>query len=117
VQGTLPFKPETIGSHWSRAVQADVVAVSWRERVMLVGECKWGTDLVNRQTVRQLIEHTLPNTTAALPSHGKGWRAIPALFARTGATADAQALLRDHGGLLIDLPTLYADLGQLPDKS
>jgi uncharacterized protein len=58
IQGTLPFKPEAIGSHWSRAVQADVVAVNWGERVVLVGECTWGADLVNRQVVRQLIEHT-----------------------------------------------------------
>ncbi|HEY3228422.1 MAG TPA: ATP-binding protein [Roseiflexaceae bacterium] len=111
IQGTLSFKPETIGSHWSRGVQADVVAVSWRERVVLVGECKWGADRVNRQVVRQLLEQTLPNTITALPDQGQGWRAIPTLFARAGATADAQALLRDHGGLLIDLPTLYADLG------
>ena len=111
IQGSLPFKPERIGSHWSRGVQADVVAVSWRERVVLVGECKWGTDRINRQVVRQLLEHTLPNTVAALPNQGQGWRAIPALFTRTGATAEAQAQLHDHGGLLIDLPTLYADLG------
>ena len=79
--------------------------------MVLVGECKWGTDSVNRQIARQLIEHTLPNTITALPNQSQGWRAIPALFARAGATADAQALLHDHGGLLIDLPTLYADLG------
>ena len=111
IHGRLSFKPETIGSHWSRAVQADVVAVSWRERVVLVGECKWGTEQVNRQVVRQLLDHTLPNTITALPDQGQGWRVIPTLFARAGATADAQALLRDHDGLLIDLPTLYADLG------
>jgi AAA+ ATPase superfamily predicted ATPase len=117
MHGTLSFKPEAIGSHWSRAVQADVVAVSWRERVLLVAECKWGTDRVNRQLVRHLLEHTLPNTLTALPGHGEGWRAIPALFARAGVTADAQALLHDHGGLLIDLPTLYADLGAATGES
>ncbi len=98
-------------------MQADVVAVSWRERVVLVGECEWGADRVNRQVVRQLLEHTLPNTITALPDQGQGWRAIPTLFARAGATADAQALLRDHGGLLIDLPTLYADLGAATGES
>jgi len=117
VQGRLSFKPEMIGSHWSRIVQADVVAVSWREHVVLVGECKWGTDRVSRQLVRHLVEQTLPNTIAALPGHGEGWRAIPALFARAGATADAQSLLGDHGGLLIDLPTLYADLGATSGES
>lgn len=66
---------------------------------------------------RWLIAHTLPSTVTALPEQGEGWRAIPALFARSGATADAQALLREHGGLLIDLPTLYADLGRATGES
>ncbi len=37
--------------------------------------------------------------------------AILNLFARMGATPEAQVLLHQHGGLLIDLPMLYADLG------
>ena len=110
LQGGLSFKPEVIGSHWGRTVQADVVAVSWRERVILIGECKWGTERVNRQAVRQLIEHTLPKTVAALPDQGQGWRVIPALFTRAGATSDAEVLLREQGGLLVDLSRLYADL-------
>ena len=110
LRGVLGFAPEVIGSHWDRSVQADVVAVSWRERVMLVGECKWGADAVTRQELRRLIEHTLPRTLAALPQRGEGWRTIPALFARAGATPDAETLLHEQGGLLVDLPTLYADL-------
>jgi AAA+ ATPase superfamily predicted ATPase len=111
MRGALPLTPEVIGSHWDRTVQADVVAVSWRERAMLVGECKWGADPVSRQTLRQLIEQTLPRTTAALPQGGAGWRVVPALFARAGVTPDAAALLREHDGILVDLPTLYTDLG------
>lgn len=114
VKGRLSFRPEVIGSHWGRTVQADVVAVSWRERVILIGECKWGTERVNRQTVRQLLEHTLPKTVAALPDQGQGWRAIPALFTRAGAASDAEALLHEHGGLLVDLPTLHLDLAASP---
>ncbi len=112
MRGELPFAPEVIGSHWSRAVQADVVAVSWRERAILIGECKWGADTVNRQIVRHLIEETIPKTVAALADAGQGWRVIPALFTRAGATPDAQTLLQEHGGLLVDLPTLYRDLGE-----
>jgi hypothetical protein len=37
-------------------------------------------------------------------------RVIPSLFARTGATPEAAALLQEHGGLLIDLATLATDL-------
>jgi hypothetical protein len=70
-----------------------------------------GADQGNRQIIRQLIDHTMPKTIAALPNQGEGWRAIPALFASTGATLQAQALLREHKGVLVDLPTLYDDLG------
>lgn len=108
--GKLRFKPEVIGSHWSRLVQTDVVAISWRERTILVGECKWTLDAVDRQVVRHLIEQTIPKTIASLPEAGVGWRVLPALFARSGATDEAKALLNAHGGMLIDLPTLYADL-------
>jgi AAA+ ATPase superfamily predicted ATPase len=114
MRGALSFTPEVIGSHWDRTVQADVVAISWRERAILVGECKWGADSVNRQTLRRLLEQTLPRTVAVLPEGGAGWRAIPALFARTGATSDALALLRKHNGIFVDLPTLYTDLAEDP---
>lgn len=55
-QAKLPFVPEHIGSHWSRKVQADVVAVNWREKAILIGECKWGADEVGRDVLRELIE-------------------------------------------------------------
>ncbi|WP_165774767.1 ATP-binding protein [Candidatus Viridilinea mediisalina] len=109
--GALPFAPEVIGSHWDRRVQSDVVALSWRERTMLIGECKWGAEPVNRQTLRHLLEQTIPKTLAALPDGGQGWRVIPALFARAGTTPDALALLQEHQGLHVDLARLYAALG------
>ena len=64
--------PEVIGSHWSRQVQADVVAINRSARTVLIGECKWGTDAVDRQTVRDLIERTIPLTVADLPDKGAG---------------------------------------------
>jgi AAA+ ATPase superfamily predicted ATPase len=112
MRGALSFRPEVIGSHWSRQVQADVVAVSWRERVILVGECKWGDTTVERQVVRDLLERTVPLTVAALPKGGEGWRVIPALFARVGATPAARTLLEEAGGILVDLEQLYQDLGE-----
>ena len=36
----------------------------------------------------------------------------PALFARAGATAAARATLTAAGGMLIDLPMLFADLAE-----
>jgi AAA+ ATPase superfamily predicted ATPase len=110
--GTLPFVPEVIGSHWSRHVQVDVVAINWSARTILIGECKWGMDTVDRQTVRDLIERTVPLTLADLPDKGSGWQVTPALFARAGATSAARETLEAVGGIVVDLATLYADLAE-----
>jgi hypothetical protein len=77
---------------------------------VLIGECKWGDAPVPRQDVRRLLDHTVPRTVATLPDGGAGWRVVPALFARHGATPEAAALMQTQGGLVVDLTTLYADL-------
>jgi uncharacterized protein len=110
--GALPFAPEVIGSHWSRKVQADVVAISWTSRAIMIGECKWGADAVDRQTVRDLLERTIPLTLADLPEGGAGWTVYPALFARAGATTAARTTLEGAGGMLVDLAMLFDELGE-----
>jgi uncharacterized protein len=104
--GQLPLRPEEAGSHWGTGVQADVVAPNWSARAMLIGECKWTTAPVEVSVVRTLVERTIPQVLATLPSDGRGWAVTPAIFTRAGATAGARALLAQHGGLLIDLAAL-----------
>ncbi|MBP6741972.1 MAG: hypothetical protein KA244_03955 [Deltaproteobacteria bacterium] len=98
-----------IGSHWSRQVQADVVAINWSAWSVLIGECKCGTNAVDCQTVRDLLERTIPLTMAK----GAGWQVTPALFARAGATPAARTTLTEASGLLVDVPTLFADMAEL----
>jgi AAA+ ATPase superfamily predicted ATPase len=112
MERALPFVPEVIGSHWSRRVQVDVVAINWKARAILLGECKWGDAAVDRQTVRDLIERTVPLTLADLPDGGTGWQVYPALFARAGATSAARETLTTAGGILVDLPRLFTDLAE-----
>jgi hypothetical protein len=104
--------PEIIGSLWSRHVQADEVAINWKERVILIGECKCSTEALDRQTVRDLIERTVPLAVADLPGKGAGWQVTPALFACTGATPAACKTLEAAKGVVVDLPTLFADLAE-----
>ncbi|MBI5956611.1 MAG: ATP-binding protein [Chloroflexi bacterium] len=108
--GKLPFVPQTIGGHWSPTVQVDVAAVSWREKAILLGECKWGTGPVSRQVVSELIEDKTPLVLAALPDGKTGWRVYHALFARAGFTEAATALAREHGIMLVDLEQLGREL-------
>ena len=105
----LGFVPEVVGSHWSRTVQIDVVAINWQTHDILLGECKWGADTVDRATVRELIEKA-PLVLTDLPNAGANWRVHYALFARAGATSAARQELAMHAGLVIDLARLAHDL-------
>jgi len=109
--GRLPFEPQDVGSHWSRRVQVDVVAVNWQERAVLLGECKWGADRVRQDVIRNLLEEKTPRLSRDLTDViGEGWAVHCAFFARTGFTDAARSLAQDHGALLIDLDRLDRDL-------
>lgn len=116
----LPFAPDVVGSHWSADVQVDVVAIAWREKRVLLGECKWGMEDIGRSAVRELVEEKTPRVLAALsdggygkPSYsGEGWAVHYAFFARTGFTEAARAEAAQHQAILTDLATLDRDLRQ-----
>jgi len=108
--GRLPFEAEEVGSHWSRDVQVDVVAVNWREKALLLGECKWGTDAVKRDVIRELIETKTPKVLQTLPEGSQGWQVYYAFFARAGFTDAARAEAEAHGATLVDLARLDTDL-------
>ncbi len=113
--GTLPFEPQYVGSHWSRPVQIDVVAINWREKQILLGECKWGADAVDRDTVRELLEDKTPKLLQALPEAGR-WTAAYAFFARSGLTPAARALANEARAVVVDLKRLDHDLAILGSK-
>jgi AAA+ ATPase superfamily predicted ATPase len=104
--GQLPLAPEDVGSHWSADVQVDVVAINWREKAILLGECKWGTKVVGRGLVRELVESKTPKVLAALSDGGEGWTVHHAFFARAGFTEAAQAKGERHRVTLVALAQL-----------
>jgi AAA+ ATPase superfamily predicted ATPase len=107
--GNLPFTPEAVGAHWSRQVQVDVVALNWHTHELLLGECKWGADSVDRAVVRELIERKGALLRQELPN-GEQWRFSYVLFARAGFTEGAKAEMAAQGGFLVDLAALDACL-------
>jgi AAA+ ATPase superfamily predicted ATPase len=107
----LPFTPDAVGSHWSSRVQVDVVALNWKTHDILLGECKWGTDPVDRQVVRELIETKTPLVLPDLPDQGVGWKVHYAFFSRSGFTPAAAAEFRKVQGLLVDLEAIDRVLG------
>jgi hypothetical protein len=108
--GRLPLTPELVGSHWAQDVQVDVVAINWRDHAILLGECKWGTDAVDRAVIRELVEKAPKVVPEA------DWRVSYAYFARSGFTDAAREEAQKVGSLLVDLQTLDADLRQALDQ-
>jgi hypothetical protein len=115
--GQLPFEPEEVGGHWSRRVQVDVVATNWRQRAILLGECKWGVERVGRALLRELVETKTPRVLATLPDKGAGWTVHYAFFAHAGFTEAAQAEAEQHQVTLVDLKRLDTDLREAQEEA
>ena len=113
--GQLPFTPDNIGSHWSSRVQVDVVALNWQTHDILLGECKWGADRVDRQVIRELLEEKTPLVLKDLPEAGAGWNVHYAVFGRKGFTPAAKDEMNKVHGLLIDLSMLDSTLKVFPN--
>ncbi len=110
--GELPFTPERVGNHWDAKVQVDVLAINFKTHHILLGECKWGMDPVDRQVIRELIDHKTPLTLASLPDSGKGWQVSHAFFARAGFTDAARREAKAAGAFLVDLNELDQTLAE-----
>ncbi len=102
----LPFSVEQAGSHWDSKVQIDIVAISWREKALLLGEAKWQKDRVNRRIIRELVAEKTPKLLKTLPDTGEGWRTYYAFFSRVGFTEAARTLAGEYKAALVDLEAL-----------
>jgi hypothetical protein len=100
--GKLPFIPEYVGSHWSTTEQIDVVAINWREKAILFGECKSGDDVVRRPIVRKLMEQS----ASVVP--GPEWNVYYAFFGRYTFTDAAREEAGNMGAYFVDLAQLDA---------
>lgn len=50
----LPFLPDQVGSVWNRQAQVDVVGINWMQKTLILGECKWTLEPVERSTLVEL---------------------------------------------------------------
>jgi uncharacterized protein len=101
--GKLAFMPESVGSHWSRRVQVDVVAINRTTRDILLGECKWGDDAVGREVILDPIENKTPLVLQDIWDGKSNWKVHYAFFARRGFTQAAKNEANKSGSYLIDL--------------
>lgn len=104
------FLPDVVGRHWSSDVEIDVVAINWRQRQLLLGECKWGVDEVGSAVIESLVMQRSPRVLAKLKA--EGWQTHFVFFARTGFTEPARQVAATVNARLVDLATLDADLSR-----
>ena len=49
------------------------MAVNWRERAILLGDCKRGIGAVKREVIRELVGGKSPKVLQDVPDAGEGW--------------------------------------------
>jgi hypothetical protein len=110
--GSLPFMPDNVGTHWASDVQVDVVAIAWREKQILLGECKWGDRPVSRDTLTELVREKTPKVLRDLPGKGEGWTVHYVFFGRSEFTDAARAEAASVQARLLNLEQIERDLAK-----
>ena len=105
--GRLPFVPDAVGRHWSPECEIDVVTIHWRQKQILLGECKWSTDPVGPNVVRGLIEERAPRVLERLTGE---WQTHYAFFSRAGFTDAAKEEAAKVDARMVDLAQLDREL-------
>jgi len=96
-QGKLPFVPERVGGYWDRRLQLDVVALSWAERSILLGEAKW----TERPMGVNELEDLIRRSRTVVPGHQ--WHVQYALFSRSGFTRSLRQKAKGQPVMLVSL--------------
>src|SRR5262249_3447958 len=88
--GTLPLLVDQVGSAWTRTAQVDVVGMNAMEKILVLGECKWGVQAMDRSVLTDLVG----KTDAIVPTQGQ-WQVYYLGFARDGWTEQAQIFAQE----------------------
>jgi AAA+ ATPase superfamily predicted ATPase len=95
-RGDLPFLPESIGGWWDRENEIDLIAASYSERSLLLGECKW-----SEKPVGTNILDSLKKKSQDLSVTGD-WRSLYyVLFSKSGFTPTLEKIAKDEGVRLV----------------
>ena len=78
-KGELPVSVDQVGSVWTQTAQVDVVGINAMEKTLVLGECKWGPQLIGRNVLVDLVN----KSAEIVPKQGQ-WRILYVGFARAG---------------------------------
>ena len=87
---SLPMLVDQVGSVWTRAAQVDVVGINSMEKLLVLGECKWGAEPQGRSVLTTLVD----KTPEIVPGQGQ-WQVYHLGFARDGWTPASHAFAQN----------------------
>lgn len=96
-QDKLPFLPDQVGSAWTRKAQVDMVGINSMKKTLLLGECKWSSQVMGRTVLRDLVD----KTAEIVPPEGR-WTVYYLGFARSGWTPESQQLAGELAGRCLE---------------
>ncbi len=115
----LPLSPDDVGSAWNAQEEVGVAGISWIEKTLVLGECRWTGSPVDADVLVRLVEE---KARKFVPAKGD-WRVFFLGFSRSGWTDAAlqyQKAVEKHrpeganwraaGMRLVDLAQLDQDL-------
>jgi len=94
--GNLPFVPERIGRVWTRTAEFDVAAIDHKAQTVILGECKWTTQKMGLDVLKNLERKT------ALFKRLEGFKVSYALFCRSGFDRRLVAEAASRGIMLFE---------------
>ncbi len=116
--GLLPLAAEFVGSDWGPLHQADVVAVNWAQRQVLVGDAKWELDdysLAHWKEFEARVEHVVTRLQHADKDRTLEWQRHKVVFCRRALTGPAKAAALAANARVITFASLLRDLEKLEE--
>lgn len=89
-KGQLSLPVDHVGSVWTQSAQVDVVGINTMEKTLVLGECKWGPQVMGRTVLVDLVN----KTAEIVPKQGQ-WRVLYLAFARAGWSEQAQTFAQE----------------------
>ena len=85
-KGEIPFLPDQVGSAWNTSTQIDVAGINRMEKILILGECKWG----QTASERPVLSSSIDKAARIVPPQGK-WQIYFLGFSRSGWTNGAHS--------------------------
>lgn len=99
----LNFHLERVGSYWDKEMQIDIVGLNAKEKMLLVGECKWTDKKLGMDVLTQLEDK------AKKIAQNKDYHVQLFFFSKSGYTTSTKNYAQKRHYQLVSLEKIYSD--------